>query len=241
MWLPSELLTLCHSIIDPTSPFPTTSTHSADHQHNHDIALLPKSLSENREHPQRHAAFPLLQLPLDILALHLPAHLPYDSLISLRLSSRDLFTAIPIPQRRKSKELTTCEREAILTTMEEGKEQSTRRCCVICRSWYPVALFTWVPDQLVAQGNDTRIEGNMMENRVCRWHRGRFGRSVQRPVSKEDQTTQQGWTLEEACMHCGGVLAWGRCDCETSCQTCWKREVWCHTRTLDAKAGRSDT
>jgi hypothetical protein len=73
-----------------------------------------------------------------------------------------------------------------------------------------------------------------MENRVCRWHRGRFERSVRRLVSEKNQVTEQSWTLEEACMHCGGVLAWGRCDCETPCQTCWKREVWCHTRTIDA-------
>jgi hypothetical protein len=234
MWLPSELLTLCHSIIDPTSPSSTISTHRADHQDDRDTTFQPRSLSTNLEHPKRHAVFPLLQLPLDILALHLPAHLPYDSLISLRLSSRDLFTAISTPKRRKLDEVTSCEREAVLTAMEEGKEQSTRRCCVICRSWYPIALFTWAPDQRTAQGNDTRLEGGMMENRVCRWHRGRFERSVRRLVSEKNQVTEQSWTLEEACMHCGGVLAWGRCDCETPCQTCWKREIWCHTRTIDA-------
>jgi hypothetical protein len=241
MWLPSELLTLCHSIIDPTSRLSAISTYQGGHQHDHDITLQANAPSENCEHPQRHAAFPLLQLPLDILALHLPAHLPYDSLISLRLSSRDLFTAIPRPKMRRPDELTSCEREAILTALEEGKEQSTRRCCVICRSWYPIALFTWVPHQRVAQGTDTRIEGNMMENRVCRWHRGRFGRSVQRAVSRKDEATEQGWTLEEACMHCGGVLAWGRCDCEMPCRTCWKREVWCHTRILEMKTARPDS
>jgi hypothetical protein len=241
MWLPSELLTLCHSIIDPTSlPPPTTSTHRADHKHDRVTTYQPKSLPEHRKHSKRHSVFPLLQLPLDILALHLPAHLPYDSLISLRLSSRDLFTAIPTPKKRDPDDLTSCERQAILTAMEEGKEQSARRCCVICRSWYPIALFAWVPDQRTAHTDGNPVEDDMMENRVCRWHHGRFERTVQRRVTGEDQATEEGWTLEEACMHCGGVLSWGRCDCETSCQTCWKRDVWCHTRIVDAKVAKPD-
>lgn len=227
MWLPSELLTLCHFITDPTSPPPTTSTHRTDH----DNTRQPVPLSKHRDHPKWRAAFPLLQLPLDILALHLPAHLPYDSLISLRLSNRDLFTAIPTPKKAPSDQ-TSCERQAILTSMEEGKEKSARKCCVVCRSWYPVALFTWVPDRHTAQANFVGAEAAVLENRVCRWHQGRFERVVQRPLSGKNGATEQSWTLEEACMHCGGVLAWGRCYCETPCQTCWKRDVWCHTRIL---------
>lgn len=238
MWLPSELLTICHSIIDTTSLPPSTSPLRAAHQHNHDTTIQSKSRPEHRKGPIQQAAFPLLQLPLDILALHLPAYLPYDSLLSLRLSSRDLYTAIPTPKRRKGSEATSCEREAILAAMEERTE--TRRCCVICRSWYPVALFTWVPDQGTAQGSNTQAGGDVMENRVCRWHRGRFERTVPRLVSGKDQGAEQGWTMEEACMHCGGVLAWGRCDCETPCQTCWHRDVWCHTRIVDAKATESN-
>lgn len=230
MWLPSELLTICHSIIDTTSLPPTTSTPRADHQHDHQTTIQSESRPEPRKKPTQHAAFPLLQLPVDILALHLPAHLPYDSLISLRLSSRDLFTSIPAPKKRACSELTSCEREAILTAVEERTE--TRRCCVICRSWYPVNLFKWVPDQRTAQGSGAQVGGDMMENRVCRWHRGRFERTVSRPISGQDQDAEQGWTMEEACMHCGGVLVWGRCDCETPCQTCWKRVVWCrHTES----------
>lgn len=241
MWLPSELLTLCHSIVDPTSLPPATSTHQSDHQHDHDITLQPAPALKYRERLKRHACFPLLQLPLDILALHLPAHLPYDSLVSLRLSSRDLFTAIPTPKKKTQSDLTSCERQAILTAMEESKEETTRRCCVICRSWYPIALFTWVPGKCSAQGNCIQAEAGIMENRVCRWHRGRFERTVQRRVSGKSQTMEHSWTLEEACMHCGGVLAWDRCDCETPCQTCWKRDVWCYTRIIDAKAAGVNT
>lgn len=239
MWLPSDLITICHSIIDKTRLPPTTSVFQADHQHNHDTTIQSTPRPEHRKKPTQHAVFPLLQLPLDILALHLPAHLPYDSLISLHLSSRDLFAAIPIPKKGKGSKLTSCEREAILTAVEERTE--TRRCCVICRSWYPVALFTWVSDQQTAQASDARVGGDTMENRVCRWHRSRFERTLSEPESGQDQIAKQGWTREEACMHCGGVLAWGRCDCETSCQTCWKRFVWCHTRIVDAKATESDT
>lgn len=240
MWLSSELLTICHSIIDTTSLLPTTSTSRADHQHDHDSTIQSKSRPKHHKRPPiQHAAFPLLQLPLDILALHLPAHLSYDSLISLRLSSRDLFTAMPHPKRRKNGELTMCERQAILAAVEERAE--TRRCCVICRSWYPVALFTWIPDQGIVQDSVAQVGGNMMENRVCRWHRGRFERTVPRLISGKDQGAEQGWTMEEACMHCGGVLAWGRCDCETPCQTCWKRDVWCHTRIVDVKTIGIDT
>lgn len=230
MWLPSELLTLCHSISDTTSLPPTTSTHRTDHQHDRDTDLQPAPLPDHRDHLTRRAVFPLLQLPLDILALHLPAHLPYDSIISLRLSSRDLFTAIPTPKKKALSDVTSCERQAILTAVEEGKEQSARRCCMICRSWYPTALFTWIPDQYAARGVRIRVEAAMMENRVCRWHQGRFERTISRLTSANGQATEHGWTLEEACMHCGGVLAWNRCDCETPCQTCWKRDVWCHTR-----------
>ena len=240
MWLPSELLTLCHSITDPASLSPTINTHRTDHQHDHDTKLQPVPPPRHREHPKPRVVFPLLQLPLDILALHLPTHLSYDSLVSLRLSSRDLFTAIPTPEKKLLSDLTSCERQAILTAMEEGKEQSARKCCVLCGSWYPIALFTWVPDQRTAQGNCVQAEVAVMENRVCRWHQGRFERTISRLGSVKDQTTDHGWTLEEACMHCGGVLAWNRCDCEEPCQTCWKRDVWCHTRILDTKAAGVD-
>ncbi|KEQ93944.1 hypothetical protein AUEXF2481DRAFT_319085 [Aureobasidium subglaciale EXF-2481] len=229
MWLPSDLLALCHSITNPTSENSTDSTSRPDHRCGQDGSLSPlRPRHQSHKESAQKLPFPLLQLPLDILALHLPTHLPYDALISLRLSNRDLFKAISIIKRSSWDTLTECERGAILTAAGEKEELSTRRCCTVCRSWYPLALFAWGPNSGTAQGGDQGCEGGLFENRVCRWHRTRFERTLS-SLTTDKNRVKPGWAVEEACMHCGGVLAWNRCDCLFACQTCWKRDVWCYT------------
>jgi hypothetical protein len=195
-------------------------------------------LLKARHRPAQHGTFPLLQLPLDILAMHLPTHLPYTSIIALRLSNRDLYTAVTAPPRRKLSSLDDCEKTAVLTATDEAEERSTRRCCMICGSWYPTAMFVWGPKEDSKEGKNYGVEGyrdgesQMIEHRVCRWHCARLERTISRHELTECQE-EDGWTVEEVCMHCGGVLAWGRCSCKTCCQICWKRNVWCYTRCKD--------
>lgn len=83
-----------------------------------------------------------------------------------------------------------------------------------------------------------------VRNRVCKWHDGRFQRTVKGSrrgdhagrEEGERMTPREGWSLETACMHCGSVLAWARCRC--NCQSCWRREVWCFTRVLEEEEER---
>lgn len=245
MWLPPDLVELCHSITNSDRDAPSVRTQQSNRDAHQHTMPPQKPREESRNQSAQHTTFPILQLPMDILAIHLPLHLPYDSLVSLRLSNRNLYTAIPAAKRQRLKKLSECERKAVLTAVEEREEHATRRCCVICRSWYPIALFSWVPDQGTRQGDHRGNEGDMSgqghvtvdgrveaENRVCRWHRARFERRISRLASGRNQL-QEGWTVENACMHCGGVLTWGRCGCKASCPSCWKREVWCYTRIIN--------
>jgi hypothetical protein len=186
--------------------------------------LLPQS----DDQPAQHDDFPLLHLPLDLLTRHLPTHLPYTSLISLRLSGPEMYGVVPAPGKRRPAHLDECERKAILAALYGREEQLSRRCCAICGSWYPISLFTWGPEKSIIEAADC----SGLDNRICRWHRPRF----ERRVTGDHGATKAGWTLEEACMHCGGVIAWQRCDCKIACQTCWKRDVWCHTRVMDMDA-----
>jgi len=77
-----------------------------------------------------------------------------------------------------------------------------------------------------------------VRNRVCKWHDGRFQRTLKRGRRESNAwvKAKEGWKLEETCMHCGAVLAWEKCDC--NCQTCWKRDVWCFTRVLEEEEER---
>lgn len=233
MWLPPDLVALCRTTLDGREHTDTDQLcDTTPHQHQ------TKSPPPSPPKQSTSEAFPLLSLPLDILTMHLPAHLPHTTLYSLRLSNKTLQTAIPEPKKRPFQQLDECERKAMLTAMEESSERSTRRCCVICGSWYPIALFTWGPDgeEDTDGSKQTPRRGTGIANRVCRWHRARFERTV-----LDKGRRLGGWSLEEACMHCGGVLAWGRCDCEGPCQICWKREVWCYTRVCHEAAVKDIT
>ena len=240
MWLPPDLFALCRSILDGNMPgyFEDERKPSASRLLAPDAA--PEELSQD--------AFPLLSLPLDILAMHLPEHLPYTAILALRFSSRDLHAAIPVPKKKALDRLSECERKAVLATTEESDEGNARRCCIICGSWYPLALFEWVPRREIERqdckgaGKDTTYATGRrrdMDNRVCRWHYARFQRIITIQTPTKDSIPQERWTLEEACMHCGGVLGWGRCQCQDPCQTCWKRTVWSCTRTVDQLATKT--
>ena len=224
MWLPSGLVETCDSIISPESNVPTSVLHPKITQNHHVTGRLRQTEDRRAQRDQ----FPLLQLPLDILARHLPTHLPYASLISLRLSGPEMYAAVPEPPKQRPAHLNECEIKAILTAIEERGEQVSRRCCVICGSWYPISLFAWDPEKSIIEAG----ECSRLSNRICRWHRPRF----ERRVIGDYGVLKAGWALEEACMHCGGVIAWQRCDCRTACQTCWKRNVWCHTQVVDVDA-----
>jgi hypothetical protein len=224
MWLPSGLIETCYSITSPDPNIATSASHPKIIQNHHITRRLEQTEGQRAQCNQ----FPLLQLPLDILARDLPTHLPYASLISLRLSGPEMYAAVPEPPKQRLAHLNECEIKAILTAVEERGEQVSRRCCVICGSWYPISLFTWGPEKsIIEAGKRSRLN-----NRICLWHRPRF----ERRVIGDHGVLKAGWALEDACMHCGGVIAWQRCDCRIACQTCWKRDVWSHTRVMDVDA-----
>jgi hypothetical protein len=51
---------------------------------------------------------------------------------------------------------------------------------------------------------------------TSRWHHARFERKVVRGRG----ITRLGWTVEEGCMRCGGVLGGEGCDCRFASQNC---------------------
>ncbi|KAF1344420.1 hypothetical protein BDV97DRAFT_372830 [Delphinella strobiligena] len=137
-------------------------------------------------------------------------------------------------------------------------DQEGRTRCALCKALYPVSLFDRAGfvfldvDDLQeeslgesGQGREERSVGTArtesmlnVRNRVCKWHDGRFQRTLKRRKRGSNAwvKAKEGWNLEEACMHCGAVLAWEKCDC--NCQTCWKRDVWCFTRVLEEEEER---
>lgn len=253
MWLSSDLLEVCRSTTSLESDSPIPVTRSEASRTCHVIRPLPGSSAQRSQSDY----FPLLQLPLDILTMHLSTVLPRASLVSLRSSCSKLLTAIPAPPKKRLVDSEQCETNALLATLEEGRERPLRMFCALCSACYPVVLFAWGPEKHLVQkagidkkaaesleigladtqngesASEERYAGNSneLDNRVCRWHRARF----ERKVLTGHGAMKSEWTLEEACMHCGGVLAWGRCDCKGLCQTCWKRDVWCHTEVVDTE------
>lgn len=180
--------------------------------------------------------------------MHLSTLLPRASLMSLRSSCSKLHTTIPAPPRKRLADSEECETNVLLVALEEARERPLRMFCALCWTCYPAALFTWGPEKrsvrnagigkAAAESLETigARNTNELHNRVCRWHRARFEREASK--DQDHKEIKRGWALEEACMHCGGVLAWGRCDCEVLCQTCWKRKVWCNTRDMEQRLQR---
>lgn len=136
-------------------------------------------------------------------------------------------------------------------------DQESRTRCALCKALYPVSLFDRagfvfldvndLEESLSESGQvgeersvaTARTESMLnVRNRVCKWHDGRFQRTLKRGKRGSNAwvKAKEGWKLEEACMHCGAVLAWEKCDC--NCQTCWKRDVWCFTRVLEEEEER---
>lgn len=150
-----------------------------------------------------------------------------------------------------------------------------RMRCALCKALYPVSLFDRAgfvsldvesdDDGEVTDDGTVRVEEAVgrtstsrrntitrppssslnIRNRVCKWHDGRFQRTLKRHCIRANERVHEGWKLEEACMHCGSVLAWerdgqgeGKCDCEKACETCWRRKVWCFTRVLEEEEDR---
>ncbi|KEQ57847.1 uncharacterized protein M437DRAFT_79467 [Aureobasidium melanogenum CBS 110374] len=239
MWLSSDLLRICRSIASPESDSPIPITHLEASRTCHIIRTLSESSAQRAQSDH----FPLLQLPLDILTMHLSTLLPHASLVCLRSSCSKLHTAIPAPPKKRLVDLERCEIKVLFAALEEARERPSRMFCALCSTCYPIELFAWGLEKRAVQKADIGNEAaesletigarnsNELDNRVCRWHRARF----ERKVLTGHGAIKSEWTLEEACMHCGGVLAWGRCDCKALCQTCWKRSVWCHTEVVDTE------
>lgn len=239
MWLSSDPLKICRSITSPESDSPIPVTYSEASRTCHIIRPLPETSAQRAQS----GYFPLLQLPLDILTMHLSTLLPVASLVSLRLTCSKMYAAIPARPKQRLASSEKCETNALLAALEEAGERPSRMSCALCWACYPVALFAWGPERRLVRKTDIDKASaesletigarntNELHNRVCRWHHAKF----ERKISVGDETITEGWVLEEACMHCGGVLAWGRCDCKILCQTCWRRKVWCRTEVVDVE------
>lgn len=178
-----------------------------------------------QHHPINMSKRGLDSLPVELLftLLH---QLPTSSLISLKLSSRQLFSKLPSPSSDSLHDASRCERRACWRNFGERKDRENgRRRCVLCDVCAPEEEFK-------------------DEAPICKSHQGRF-MTTTIPAHLEPDLKARLEQLymsipgtiwvsfkRKLCVHRKLIQEWDdvprSCNCE--CDSCGHWPVWCYVR-----------
>jgi len=169
----------------------------------------------------------ILDLPTELLVeisqyLHLPARLAF------KISEKYIYLTLPAikPSQQDLSTLSQCAAYAISNHMLFDKD---RKCCALCKQWYPNHLFGSTTNRTVPQEED-ELERVLRDGHswlggpgmvelpedICAWERSRFVSLLElhpprmgnhKVRVKDNEEACLGWLskLECVCMHCGNV------------------------------------
>lgn len=165
----------------------------------------------------------LFDLPNEIL-LEIARYLPVSALVSLKLTSRRLYYAIPIPLKFRFGESSMCERLAIRRNLNERKDlRDKRRRCLGCNTLQSTNHFRH-------------------QSRICTWEDGLL-MALAVPPYVEDPTRRRLRILAKRikqprwiaisrvlCTHNRDISSWSVPACNCRCESCAHVEVTCYVR-----------
>lgn len=151
-------------------------------------------------------------------------YLPISGLVSLKLTTRQLYFQLPSPPQDYIKTAPECEKRAIRRYVAERCDKlGGRRKCILCNGIMPVDLY------------DGRAEP------VCMWHQGWFERVIvvgKLPERYNDGTVDRQGRTRTLCGHCKLIRGWDveKCACEVhgGCESCGSWEVECRIKLVEA-------
>lgn len=159
------------------------------------------------------------------LNLAIASHLPVSSRISLKLTSRSLFTKTdPIPTDWR-RDATYCEKRAVRRFVTERKDlEGGRRRCVLCNTLVKTYHFP-SPDAPVCKWHEARYVENQIPMAVEEEVRRKL-REVERRCRKPVWVSLERWF----CVHERRLLDWHFGDCLCQCEACGHFPVMCYVR-----------
>jgi hypothetical protein len=182
------------------------------------------------EPPNKPSRDMLATLPPELL-LQIATYLPTSAVISLKLTNKTLYHAMPIPANYNLLQLPQCERDAVRRAIHERKElQSGRKRCLFCNTLQPLSRFANISKPICSL-HDKRFLKYMLPARVDEKTRARVSRIV-------GLTDRIHWleVPRTFCTHCQAIVEWEIEDCWCRCQSCSRVPVNVVVRTADGKS-----
>jgi hypothetical protein len=165
----------------------------------------------------------LATIPTELIQ-QIATYIPISGLVSLKLTSKQLFFQLPSPPQDYIKTASDCEKRAIRRYVAERCEGAGgRRKCILCNGMMPTDFY-----------------GGRVAP-VCKWHEGWFERVLvvaALPGRYGDDTLERQRRVRTLCGHCKQIRGWDveRCSCEVGggCDSCGSWEVECRVRLIEA-------
>jgi hypothetical protein len=179
--------------------------------------------------------------------LALPAHLAF------KISTRHLY--LNLPHRKPTPQallaLSNCAKYALYCHVQFDKD---RRCCALCKQWYPNRLLNYTKSRTI---EDEELERRKvlrdghgvlggpgmidLPDGICAWE---TSRAVQFRGMPDSRQTSWYTRIEKVCMCCGDVVATsfdpryskGLCTC--GCDTCGNRDLRTFVRFAGSLKGK---
>lgn len=175
----------------------------------------------------------LLRLPPELI-LEISDLLPFDGILSMKLTHSTLNNTLPTLPRLKNRSLSNCARYAIERYRISQDQQPSHLRCILCKAVYPANIFNSSSSPAClplsfAEGVP-RPEVVELPQYYCAWHVGRLVRVIRTEACGRNEWVSD---IKRICMHEGCISGWKDCKCD--CDSCGYKMVRTYTRYLNNK------